>query len=277
MKNRKPVPHSTPSSDALLEAAVSAAKAAGKILTHYFRGTFTVREKKGAGLVTNADCESEEKVIQILHKKFPHFSVLAEESHARGDKHPRFNHDPEKMGRWMIDPLDGTTNFVHGFPMFCVSIAAEVQGELKVGVIYHPILKELYTAVQGKGAFLNGRRIHVSATRTLKDSLLTTGFSYRKNKTMDKELNSFSELSKVTRAVRRPGSAALDLAYTARGTFDGFWERHLSAWDVAAGALLITEAGGHVSNLRGGPLDLHSGEIVGSNKVLHRSLLKALR
>lgn len=249
---------------AVLDTAIQAAKASGKILLHYFEGNFQVSEKKGAGLVTNADFESQEKCVKILRKKFPDFGFLTEEA------------PPEKRespGRWIIDPLDGTTNFVHGFPMFCVSIAAEWEGEIVAGVIYHPILGDLYTAVKGKGARLNNKRIRVSQTRTLKDALLTTGFTYRKDKYLRAEMNAFEKLSGVTRAIRRPGSAALDLAYTARGVFDGFWERRLSAWDVAAGALIVMEAGGTVTDFQGNPFKIDAGQLLASNSYLHKALL----
>jgi myo-inositol-1(or 4)-monophosphatase len=160
--------------------------------------------------------------------------------------------------------------------MFCVSIAAEWEGEIVVGVIYHPILKDLYVAVRGKGAFVNGKRLRVSNTRRVENSLLTTGFTYRKDKYLHREMEAFERLSHVTRAIRRPGSAALDLAYTARGVFDGFWERRLSPWDVAAGALLVMEAGGKVTDFQGRPFRIDSKEVLASNSSLHQDLLKSV-
>lgn len=215
-----------PSTQKLLKAAVEAAHASGDILAHHFGKTLRVREKTGAGLVTNIDIASEKAALRILKKSFPDFGFLTEESGI---------HAARSAGRWVIDPLDGTTNYIHRFPMFCVSIAAEWEGEVIVGVIYHPILKDTYTAIRGKGAFVNGKRLRVSSTSRLEDSLLTTGFTYRKDEWLHAEMQAFENLSAVARAVRRPGSAALDLAYTARGVFDGFWERRLSPWDVAAG------------------------------------------
>ena len=176
-----------------------------------------------------------------------------------------------------MDPLDGTTNYVHKFPMFCVSIAAEWKNQVVVGVIYHPILKDTYVAVRGKGAYLNGKRIKVSQTKRLTDSLLTTGFTYRKDTWLHREMRAFEGLSKIARAVRRPGSAALDLAYTARGVFDGFWERNLSSWDVAAGSLIVLEAGGSVTNFRGQTFDPEQRDIVASNQHLHPELLSAFQ
>lgn len=245
------------------KSAIEAAQAAGKVLRKHFRKGLDVREKKGAGLVTNADLEAEQVAMRILGKAQPDFSMLTEESGRKTASGP---------GRWILDPLDGTTNFVHGFPMFCVSIAAEWDGELVVGVIYHPILDDLYVAARGKGAFLNGKRIHVSRTRKLTDALLTTGFTYHKDEHLRAEMRAFERLSSVARAIRRPGSAALDLAYTACGVFDGFWERRLSPWDVAAGALLVMEAGGKVTDFQGNPFDIESGELLASNQILHAAL-----
>lgn len=251
----------------LLAPAVKAAHAAGRILTRYYVRPLNVREKSDAGLVTQADIEAEGAAVRVLKKARPDFGFLTEESDpvpSRGE------------GRWIIDPLDGTTNFVHRFPMFCVSIAAEWRGEVVVGVIYHPILKETYTAVKGKGARLNGKPMRASKTRRLRDSLLTTGFTYRKQKWLREEMDAFERLSAVARAVRRPGSAALDLAYTARGIFDGFWEQRLSPWDVAAGMLLVTEAGGKVTDFEGKPYRLGGEQIAASNRVLHRQLLMTI-
>jgi myo-inositol-1(or 4)-monophosphatase len=211
--------------------------------------------------------EAEETCIKLLLKKFPDFGVLAEESDPRVSR---------GQGRWVIDPLDGTTNFVHRFPMFCVSIAAEWNDQVVVGVIYHPILRDMVVAVRGQGAFLNGKPIRVSKTRKLDDALLTTGFTYQKQKLLHREMGAFERLSQTARAVRRPGSAALDLAYTGRGVFDGFWERNLSPWDVAAGSLIVEEAGGKVTDFQGNPFSIHSREILASNGLLHNLLVKTI-
>ena len=259
---------------------IEAAEKGGKILRKYWekketakiRGTsaLQITEKAGdAGLVTLADFESEKACVRILKSAIHDFGFLTEEG---TEKHAASG----KLGRWILDPLDGTTNFVHGFPMFCVSLAAEMQGEVVAGVIYHPILGDLYTAVKGKGAFLNGRRMKVSLTRKLTDSLLSTGFTYRKSELLIKEMGSFQSLSKVARAVRRPGSAALDLAYVARGVFDGFWERQLSPWDVAAGAIIVEEAGGRVTDFKGKPFRIDQPSILASNGILHGDIMKRL-
>ena len=248
----------------LEKSATQAALAAGSVIQFYFGKRFKIGSKGALGLVTSADIEAEKTAIKILGKKHKNFSFLAEESGLTEGR--------EKDGRWILDPLDGTTNFVHGFPMFCVSIAAEWEGELAVGVIYHPILQDLYVAVRGQGATVNGEPISVSKTKRLNDSLLTTGFTYQKEAWLDKEMDAFERLSRTARAIRRPGSAALDLAYTARGVFDGFWERRLAHWDTAAGALLVMEAGGRVTDFSCKPFQVDSTEILASNKNLYPSL-----
>lgn len=258
---------SAPSSAKMLEVSQDAARAAGRVLLKYFGKKIQVREKQGAGLVTQADLEAENAALAVLRRGLPDFGVLSEEAGILPAKN---------SGRFIIDPLDGTTNFVHGFPMFCVSIAAEWDGELKAGVIYHPVLDETYTAIKSKGAKLDGKKIQVSKTKLIENSLLTTGFTYRKDDWLRKEMRAFEELSRQTRALRRPGSAALDLAYTARGVFDGFWERRLSPWDVAAGALLVEEAGGKVTDFQGKKFKVDAGELLASNANLHARLLSVI-
>jgi myo-inositol-1(or 4)-monophosphatase len=248
-------------------AAIAGALAAGKVLRKHFQKPLTIREKANSSLVTNADVEAEEVCIQLLLKKFPDFGVIAEESDPRAT---------QGEGRWIIDPLDGTTNFVHRFPMFCVSIGAEWDGKIVAGVIYHPILREMLVAVRGKGAKLNGKPVFVSKTQKLNNALLTTGFTYQKQVLLHREMGAFERLSTIARAVRRPGSAALDLAYTGRGVFDGFWERNLSPWDVAAGSLIVEEAGGKVTDFQGNPFSVYKREIVASNGLLHDSLLQTI-
>lgn len=252
------------------KAAIEAALIAAGVIMKYYLKPFRIREKKNAGLVTVADLEAEEKILLHLKKARPDFSILAEESH------PHASTNQKPSGRWIIDPLDGTTNFAHGFPMFSTSIAAEIEGQVCVGVVYHPVLKEMYVGVAGEGAEVNGKKLVVSKTSRLYDSLLATGFTYRKDEILRTEMESFERLSSTARAIRRAGSAALDLAYTARGIFDGFWERNLSPWDIAAGYLLVKEAGGKISNFRNTKLQLTDGEILASNKKLHSPLLRAI-
>ena len=256
-----------PRSAPLKRAMIRAARASGAVLSRHFGRKLDVREKDGAGLVTNADLQSEQAALRVLRRFRPDFGMLTEESPPQGEG---------ARGRWILDPLDGTTNFVHRFPMFCVSIAAEWEGKIIAGVIYHPILKDTYFAELGRGATLNGRGIHVSGTGRLQDSLLTTGFTYRKNEWLSAEMEAFERLSGIARAIRRPGSAALDLAYVARGVFDGFWERRLSPWDVAAGALLVQEAGGKVTDFSGREFRVDSPEVLATNPRLQPELLKAV-
>lgn len=252
----------------LQEIAVDAALSAGKVIRKNYQTRLRVREKPGQGLVTHVDMAAEAAAIRILKKGAPDFGFLTEETFYQGKQlaHQR--------GLWILDPLDGTTNFVHGFPMFCVTIAAEVDHHSLVAVTYHPILDELYTAIVGRGAFVNGKRMKVAPTSKIKDALLSTGFVIpdKKVKSLETEMSAFEKLSLVARAVRRPGSAALDLAYTARGVFDGFWEKNLKPWDVAAGALLIQEAGGKVTDFEGKPFRSDAGSVLATNGKLHRQI-----
>jgi myo-inositol-1(or 4)-monophosphatase len=258
----------------LLKHAEEAALAAGNLLMKYFRRNLKIKEKPDAGIVTQIDLATEKLVISKLKKADPRFLFLAEETH------PEAGIEGSDY-LWIIDPLDGTTNYVHGFPFFSVSIAAQIKGRVEVGVVYHPPFNEMYSAIRGNGAYLTQfhgttkkthQKLRVSKTKKLSDSLLTTGFTYRKKKWLHTEMEAFERLSIVARAIRRPGSAALDLAYTARGVFDGFWERGLSPWDIAAGALLVTEAGGKVSDFQLNSIQLDGREILASNGKLHKAL-----
>ncbi|MBS1960020.1 MAG: inositol monophosphatase [Bdellovibrionales bacterium] len=256
--------------EALLAYAVEAAFEAGKVMRKHFTRKLRVREKGKLGLVTNADIEAEAVALKVLKKAQPHFALLTEETHSKGTM------GSKDLGMWIVDPLDGTTNFVHRFPMFCTTIAAQVGKEIVAAVTYHPILDDLYTAVRGKGAYVNGTRMKVSSTAKICESLLSTGFTYQQHKALHTEMSSFEKLSGSARAVRRPGSAALDLAYTARGVFDGFWERHLSPWDVAAGSLLVSEAGGMVTDFDGDKFNAHGDEVLASNGLLHKQIMRKI-
>jgi myo-inositol-1(or 4)-monophosphatase len=262
--------------------ALEAAQDAGAVLLKHYGRKLKIREKKGAGLVTNADVEAERAALRVLKRdrELRDFKVLTEES----APDIAASHGP---ARWIMDPLDGTTNFVHRFPMFCVSIAAEWRGQVVVGVIYHPILGETYVAVRGKGAFLYsgqagkagtgvGKRLHASSTKRIQDSLLTTGFTYGHEDWLKMEMHAFQRLSRMARAVRRPGSACLDLAYTSRGIFDGFWERRLSPWDVAAGSILVSEAGGLVTDFGGNPFHVEMKEILAAGPRVHALLRQVI-
>jgi myo-inositol-1(or 4)-monophosphatase len=256
---------------ALCDVAIEASHAAGRALLSRFRGRLEIQEKPGEGIVTNADFAAEKAALKILRKAYPDFAILSEESEPQKGKCP---------GRFILDPLDGTANFARGFPTFSVSLAVEWNNELVAGVVFHPTTGETYTAIKGKGAFVRdnkgSRPMRVSPTLKLADAFLTTGFSSRQEKWLTEEVRAFERISRAASAVRRPGSAALDLSQVARGVFDGFWERGLRPWDIAAGVILVEEAGGRVTDFSGKKLDLNSGEILGSNGPLHKVLLREL-
>jgi len=246
----------------MLNIAVRAARTAGDvIMRHYDRlDTVQVESKRRNDFVSEVDREAEGRIIATLQRSYPEHGILAEESgsHA-GDGHV-----------WIVDPLDGTTNFLHGFPHFAVSIALEYQGRLELGVIYDPVRQELFTAGRGNGAELNNRRIRVSSRRGLEGALLGTGFPYRDDQPDEVYLEMLRTFMRSSAGIRRPGSAALDLAYLACGRIDGFWELGLSRWDIAAGALIIREAGGIIGDLHGGDDFLASGNVLAANpKVFH--------
>lgn len=247
----------------MLNIAVKAARAASKVMIHNIERLDQLKiEKKGrADYVSEVDRQAEEIIIQTIHDAYPDHGILAEESGIQGDK-DKSEHE------WIIDPLDGTTNFLHGYPVYAVSIALRVKDVLQVGVVYDPSRDELYSATKGGGAHLNSRRIRVSETRRLADAMLATGFPYAEMKYLDPWLGSFKALVPHVAGVRRAGSAALDLAQVAAGRFDGFWEFGLNIWDIAAGVLLIQEAGGFCSDMRGEQRMLETGHIIGGNPKL---------
>ncbi len=245
----------------------STAKDAGDVLMRYFRKKILIQEKPGAGIVTEADKAAEKLILSRLSRNYPKSSIITEES-------GEYRRDDSLI--WVIDPLDGTSNYAHGFPWFCVSIGLYEEGKPRAGVIYHPTLNEMFYAEKGKGASVNGKSIRVSRTKKIQSALLATGFYYSKGKDLSRQVEIFRRMNEAARGVRRPGSAALDLAYVACGRFDGFWERGLSPWDVAAGFLLVEEAGGKISNYRGRPTGLHDREVVASNSLLHPTMVRAL-
>jgi myo-inositol-1(or 4)-monophosphatase len=252
-----------------LATAIEAALAAGRIHRKYFRQDVAVTKKGPIDLVTPADIEVERDFRDRIRSRFPSHDVLGEEAAAV----PGAAAGP----RWIIDPLDGTTNFVHGLALFSVSIALEIDGRLDVAVVYDPIGEELFTAERGGGARLNGRLLRVSARAALGDALLCTGFPYTIRERRHRQVEVFGVFLERARAVRRLGSAALDLAYVAAARFDGFWEEQLHAWDIAAGALIVAEAGGRVTRYDGSPLDLFVGEIIASNGLVHDEMMAAVR
>jgi myo-inositol-1(or 4)-monophosphatase len=248
-------------------AAIRAARAAGRIHLRRFTHTSIANKSNPVDLVTEADRESEAAVIDVIQRTFPTHSILAEES---GGSIESGEH------RWIIDPLDGTTNFAHGFPQFCVSIAYERRGKLQVGIIYDAFKRELFSARRGKGAYLNGKPIRVTRIPVLASALLATGFAYDRRERRRFYLAFWEAFMMRTHGVRRTGSAALDLAWVSCGRVDGFWEFGLKQWDVAAGSLIVQEAGGHVSNIDGSRLDLGGGQIIASNGRLHEQMIETI-
>jgi len=240
--------------------ALRAARAAGRIHLARLRHVRITHKTNAIDLVTEADRESEAAIIQILRRAYPTHTIVAEESGviAKDSEH-----------RWIIDPLDGTTNFAHGYPQFCTSIAYERRGQIQIGVVYDALKKECFVARRGKGARLNGKLIRVSATPALDLSLLSTGFPYDRRQRRRYYFSFWEAFMMKVQGVRRNGSAALDLAWVACGRTDGFWEFGLKSWDVAAGSLIVEEAGGRVTNMDASPLALDGGRIVASNRLLH--------
>ncbi len=251
----------------LLRFAESTAGRAGGILKRGFNSVMDVRYKGRINPVTEWDVKSEEYITDRISKNWPDHSVLAEEGSDR---------DENSGYRWVIDPLDGTVNFAHGFPVYCVSIAVEYDGETVAGAVYDPERDEMFSAGAGLGARLNGRKIRVSSETKLQRSMLATGFAYDVATARRNNLGYFSRMVKAAQAVRRPGSAAIDLCWLACGRLDGFWELHLHPWDTAAAQLIVTEAGGRVSRFDGGPYSIFDDEILASNGRIHRSMQKLL-
>jgi myo-inositol-1(or 4)-monophosphatase len=249
------------------QEAIVAARIAGQYQKTLFASSLEIEMKGDKDLVTEVDKESERMIVEHLLSRFPGHDVVAEESVYPQSGSPF---------RWIIDPVDGTTNYAHGYPWFCTSIALELEGELVAGVIYNPVYDELFTATKGGGASLNGRRLSVSTRSPLDNALLGTGFPYD---CASDPVNNFSNLiafQKKARGIRRAGAAALDLAYVAAGRLDGFWELKLKAWDVAAGVLIIREAGGVVTTFDGSSYDIFNDRIVASNGLIHDEMVAML-
>lgn len=254
--------------EAELELAVALAEEAGELLRDALNVARHVEFKGATDLVTDADRASESLISGRIVSAFPDDVFLGEETGASSDD--------VRTGRvWVVDPLDGTTNYVHGFPIFCVSIGLLVDAEPVVGAVNAPMLGETFAAAKGRGATLNGDPIEVSATADLRDAMVCTGFPYDIAR---RHLNipAWARFNELTRAARRTGSAAYDMCCVASGRFDGYWERDLSAWDVAGGSIIVTEAGGALSDYRGESLDLFGGEIVAANPTIHQRMLEVL-
>jgi len=254
--------------DEFLEAAKAAAREAGRLLRENVDKRGEIMFKGAVDLVTHFDRKSQEMIFRRLSAAFPGHGFLAEEGLSL----------PGTSGcRWIIDPIDGTTNFAHTFPIFCVSIALEQKGEVVVGVVYDPMRDELFEAVRGRGAFLNGARVRVSDIPELGKALLATGFPYDVRTSSFNNVREFNAFIVRAQAVRRCGSAALDLCYVACGRFDGFWELKLKPWDVAAGALIIEEAGGRVSDFEGRTFDPFNQQALASNGRIHEEMRAVLK
>ncbi len=252
----------------MLNFAIETAREAGQILLEKFGRKIKISKKGDINLVTEADFASEKFIIEKIHTHFPKHSVLAEES---GDAVVI----GDSFWKWIIDPLDGTTNFAHGYPCFCVTLALEHNGEIVIGVTFDPTRNELFAAEKGSGATLNNKSISVSATVELKDALLVTGFPYNAREREDFARH-FTGFTHKSRGIRRDGSAAIDMAYVACGRFDGFWEEGLHPWDVAAGVLLIEEAGGRVSYYDDSTFSIYKPPICASNDLIHAEMLEVL-
>jgi myo-inositol-1(or 4)-monophosphatase len=251
----------------LLAAAKRAAREAGALQKAKVNTSFTVEYKSEIDLVTEVDKKCEEIVVGVLHGDFPDHDIMAEEGSAKRKDSPF---------KWIIDPLDGTTNFAHGYPLFCVSIALEYRSEVMLGVVYDGLHDELFHAIRAGGAFLNDRPIRTSLTSTIRKALLTTGFAYNLRTAADNNLEHFRNMLMNAQAVRRDGVAAIDLCYAACGRTDGFWELNLFPWDVAAGTLVLTEAGGRVTRFNGSVYSIYDKDICATNGKIHDEVIKVL-
>src|SRR5499427_10620226 len=255
----------------MLTIAVKAARRAGNLINRGARDLdlLTVTAKGPKDFVSEIDQAAEAAIVQTLHNAYPDHAILAEEGTAKDT-----NADAEHC--WIIDPLDGTTNFLHGFPQYCVSIALQHRGHITQAVVYDPVRNDLFTATRGRGAFLNDRRIRVSRRTHLRECLIGTGFPFRDGSYIDTYLAMMKTMIMHTAGLRRPGAAALDLAYVAAGFYDGFWEVGLNPWDVAAGSLLVQEAGGLIGDLGGEGDFLHGGQVIAANPKVFAQMVAAL-
>ena len=254
----------------MLNFAIQVAREAGNLLVQRL-GAAQITNKGDIDLVTEADIAAEELIIDRIRSHYPLHGILAEESGETVQEG-----SSRSDWKWIIDPLDGTTNYAHGYPCFCVSIALEQAGALEIGVVYDPMRNEMFAAERGQGATLNERRIKVSNVEELNRAMMCTGFPYDV-RTRPDFARDFTNFTLHAQAVRRDGSAALDLAYVACGRFDGFWEDGLNPWDIAAGAILVSEAGGRITNFQNEPLDIYTKKVVASNGLVHNAMLNLLR
>jgi myo-inositol-1(or 4)-monophosphatase len=250
------------------QTARKAASEAGVILKELFGRTHRIVKKSAIDLVTEADLLAEAKILEVLRSSFPEDTILSEEKGMQGAQSER---------TWLVDPLDGTTNFAHGFPFFAVSIALEVAGKGVLGVVFNPCTKEYFQGIQGQGASLNSRPLRVSRIPDMGDALLATGFPYTVREDPDPILDAFKKMVILAQGVRRPGSAAIDLCYLAAGMVDGFWEKGLKPWDTAAGVVIVKEAGGIITDYDGNPYSPYADSIIAANPFIHPAMLRVLR
>lgn len=247
---------------------LEAAKEAGKIIQHYFQGTFSVNNKEGINnLVTEVDTKAESKIIEVIKSYFPGHSIISEEVGELVQDSPY---------KWIIDPIDGTVNFAHGIPICCVSIGLSHNDDMLLGAVYNPMMNELFFAEKGKGAMLNDQPIAVSQKSNFEKACLVTGFPYKWPKTKEHPIKVFERFIMQGLPVRRLGSAAIDLCWVACGRFDGFWEYNLSPWDIAAGYLIVTEAGGKVTNFNGDPYSVYDKQTLATNGLIHDEMLRLI-
>jgi myo-inositol-1(or 4)-monophosphatase len=252
----------------LRNVLIEATKAAGATISEYFNGSFVINNKEGINnLVTEVDNLSEDRIIEVIKSTFPGHSIISEEV-------GELAQDSEYQ--WIIDPIDGTVNFAHGIPLCCVSIAVKHRDDLILGTVYNPMMNELFFAEKGKGAFLNDKPIRVSGKSDFKKACLVTGFPYKWPETKEHPIKVFERFVMEGLPIRRLGSAAIDLCWVACGRFDGFWEYNLSSWDVAAGYLIVQEAGGTITNFEGKPYDVFDKETLATNGLIHEAMLDAI-
>ncbi len=251
------------------DTAIEAARAAGAILQERARLGFRIEHKNAVNLVTDADTQAEQAIIERIREAHPEHQILAEEQGIVVQNDSSY--------KWVIDPLDGTTNFAHGFPAYCVSIGVEYQGSCILGVVFDPTRQELFVGETGGGAFLNDQRIRVSQTASLNAALVVTGFGYDIRETSNNNLDYFARFALRAQGIRRMGAAALDLCYVASGRLDGYWELKLHPWDTAAGVVIVEEAGGQVTDLQGNPYSIYGTGIVASNGQFHNEMVDVLR
>ncbi len=253
---------------ALREVLLEAAHEAGSIIRNYFQGNFTVNNKEGINnLVTEVDTKAETRIIEVIQAAYPGHSIISEEIGALTKDSPY---------KWIIDPIDGTVNFAHGIPICCVSIGLSHQDEMVMGAVYNPMMNELFFAEKGKGATLNGKPIAVSEKTNFEKACLVTGFPYKWPKTKEHPIKVFERFIRQGLPVRRLGSAAIDLCWVACGRFDGFWEYNLSPWDIAAGYLIVSEAGGTVTNFSGDPYSVYDKQTLATNGRIHDEMLRLI-